>query len=431
MAEGVSRYPRSLLMVLCAALTLSLAVFDSDSSSARRKKLSVSLPGRIWVVNGNVREQGPPDSHRRGDMKRFVNKALEMTLGKAPDVVLLQQLNASSADWLAGEFSRITGRTFRVLLSPADSVRSNGPKMSRRDDSAILINSGTMRTVDSGKFAVSQRPRSAKRIATQQAVPWAELIERGKSPDRLRTAVTSIHFPTHRSFKGRRTSHRHKARWSRKLHRLLAARMPDQGVGDNRVPILAGDFNARMCELPTSYRRRNCHPTKFNKVLTEFNYREAFHVGDFPYRDTGFIDFIFTRGNIVDMARDYEFHDHPNLYSDHPVMAALIEDEDSTGPRRADRPRVQRLFGHLIVQGWGYDMAGWDGGTGFRRWLLYRRTEESVSWELIARLSHAIYRDLEVDASEGEAFYYRVIGEDWAGNLSKPSRQGNVSRNPQ
>ena len=389
--------------------------------------------GRIWVINANVREHSPQDARRHSDMRNFVDRALEMARGDSPDIVLLQQVNLSATRWLRGAFERRTGHRFVAIESPPMRVRSDTPSRNGvvRDDSAILVNASTTRSVDHGTFRVSQDREAARRLPITQVVPWAEVIERPGAGPQLRATFTSLHYPTHRAFVSRPQSHTHKARWSARLSGLVGKQMPDQGIGDGRVPVLAGDFNARRCQLPTEDSARNCRPTRFWKTLTRLNYREAMYEAEFWRKDSGVIDFVFARGNFSDVRWDYTYKGQAGkgFYSDHRVEAVLLEDTDTTPPYMPNRPRYRPSPDYQpFICDWGGWPTGWDGGSGRKEWVVFRRKHGEDEWKVIGRVGSARFQDNEVDIHGGEVYYYRIAALDWAGNMSKPTAAIRVPR---
>lgn len=414
-----------LLIGFCLVTSVVLGVPQALSPKAvARKPFPASPPGRIWVINANVREQEVRDSRHHADMREFLSQSLGRD---APDVVLLQQVNRHSTRWLRRGYTERTRNTFRIVKGPSwlrnsepgESVRKEVPGgFLRRDDSAILVNTSTMRVISSGKVIISQRRSAAKGTPKQQVVPWARLAERGHDPDLLQVTTTSIHYPTHGSFQNRRLSFQHKRRWSSRLSRLLNSKMRDR-ASDNKIATLIGDFNATRCVHGTSIKYNNCHRTLFWKRMMKMGYGEALHAGE--YGDgwrRHMIDFIFHKGNVSSVFYDY-WPKGIDDYSDHGVAGALLEEEDKTPPFPPHRIHGRYTEGdhpRLFVGEGRY--GGWDGGSGWKGWRIFRRTGEVGEWDQIAVDRGRYYVDREVTVTHGDTYQYLVDSVDRVGNAS-------------
>ena len=408
---------------------------------------ALSAPRRIWVVTANVREQGRHDARRHVDMRRFIRATDTFVRKEAPDVVALQQVNRRSAKWLRKAFSKKTEHRFTLAVGPRQPGRGgdvrteiesdHGRRLLRRDDTAILINTAAIRVLSKGKTHVTQPTGVGKRLPMRQMVPWAKIREKRTG---LKMTVTSIHYPTHAAFKTRRKSEEFKARSSARLTRLLDRKMHDTGPGDNRIPVLAGDFNATKCKPGTSDHEGTCRKSMFWQRMKRLSYDEALHIGEYGTRRNRMIDFIFTKGYVSDVYWDTNAQKASSgccsFYSDHGVATALLEDKDTTPPYPLEELLFERFpDGHPHLFAWddndvtGYERdGGWDGGPGEKHWLVYRRPDGEENWERIARLEDHPrfetgdrYTDTDIDLREGGTFYYQVRAEDGSGNLSRPT----------
>lgn len=406
---------------VCA--TLVIALLQIVAPSAAGKNSPRSKLGRMWVVTGNVNEQRANDAHDHSDMRLFVSETIEQTEGAAPDVVLLQQVNQSSAKWIGNAFAKRTGSRFAVAVPPGSPTlrRVASQDLSIRDDSAILVNTSTSRVLAAGKTQVTQRPRAASRTPIRQIVPWAKVMERGKGADRLKMIAASIHYPKHSAFVGRPASHQHKARWSGSLNRFLGGKLPDAGVGDGRIPVLGGDFNAQKCRLGTFDSDGTCREMNFWRTLSRLRYRDAINMmqGQSDSWVRAIIDFLFTRANVSIAHRDGA----PN-YSDHGVAAALLEDEDTTPPWRPGRGYWTTTDkGHPCLWSFANGSSGWDGGSGLKKWVVYRSVTGGNDWELAGsitdRIGNVHFMDRHVTHSGNGQLKYKVAAVDRAGNASR------------
>lgn len=431
---GLRPHACVVLITLVLALLASIQAGLKQVHAAGGGTLPVSPRGFIWVVNTNVQEHRTFDSRHHGDMKDYVLKTTWHTHPHTPDVVLLQQVNQRSTRWLAKEFSRVTGHPFGIAIRPADAIRKkvdNG-RFVKRDDSAILFNKSTIDVLASGKTEVTQRRDAVKGTPIRQVVPWAKVVELDSGNKALRMIATSIHYPTHGSFKNRRESQLHKARWSSQLSRFADSKMPTAGDGDRRVAVLGGDFNTQKCKLGTYDSDGSCRAMGFWRRLTRLGYKEPINrlLGPIDYRARPIIDFIFTRGNVANAAWD-DVNDGKG-YSDHALITALVEDEDTTPPWGAGNGRwIFDEAGHPWLRHYAGLWRGWDGGSGFRRWVIYRRMSPPEGWELIGYTKEAEFHDAEILAdteSEEDALkgnlQYVIRAEDRVGHLSVPTILG-------
>lgn len=418
--------------VLLCCMFLGAPPGLGQMSKHRDKRLPASKLGRMWVVNANVKEHEPKDARNHSDVRRFVFMAMNQTYVRAPDVVLLQEVNEAATRFLAGAFTRRTGNRFAIAVTPHGPTKTVGDRGTvTRDDSAILFNASATRVTASGKFQVIQRRATASRRPMRQVVPWATIIERGKHPDRLRMVAASIHYPKHSAFRTRKMSYSHKARWSAKLNRLLGQRVrSSSSLGG--IPVLAGDFNGLKCVLGTSDNHENCRPTKLWTRMRRLRYKEALEVGEYRRMDRKIIDFSFTQGNVSRVRFDYSYHEDSGAeyYSDHGVMAALLEDEDTTPPKPPNSPECEiEPNGDVRLYEWegGWrgsgGRTGWDGGSGLKDWLVSRRGPGQEQFKLIGRVrdhlqteSHFI--DDTVVLVDDKEYLYEIRAIDRAGNIS-------------
>jgi hypothetical protein len=273
-----------------------------------------------------------------------------------------------------------------------------------------------MKVLSRGTLTVRQERRSATETPIETVVPWAKLAEKGTHQQRLRLTAPSIHFPRPQAFETTRSGHLQKARWTARISRFLNRKLPGGGVGDNRIPVLAGDFNARRCVSGTmDYGTKTCDHTLFWRKVKKLNYREALLVGDYNEK---LIDFIFTRANVsrVWLADVYKPESDRFYYSDHGTMAALLEDEDETPPVPPFDIGVlhdsEGLMPLWIIQ----ERVGWDGGTGFSKWLIYRRPA-GEPWTLAGTTKGYKFIDSNFDEQPHEWVEYKVGGIDRSGNI--------------
>lgn len=437
----LSRKPaiRSLGVVFGISVVVSLLQVVLGPARVEAWELSRSRLGRIWVVSANVKEHEASDVKDREDMRNVLKVTLGRVTYATPDVILLQQVDRSSAQWLKNAFSNATGDRFVVAGGPARTPRADKGATVRRDDSAILVNASTSRVLATGNTQVTQRPNLASRKPMTQIVPWAKVVEKGSPKERLKAIVSSIHYPKHSAFINRSASQLQKARWSVKLHRFLNHIMPTAGVGDGRLAVLGGDFNTQKCKVGTYDVDGTCKEMRFWNRLTRLGYKDPINIEmvDKDIRTRPIIDFLFSRANVV-VPRFYsKFNREFEYFSDHGIGAGLLEDEDTTAPWGPSSGRWRYTDqGHPCLWGFAQGKSAWDGGSGAKEWLFYRRLEGDEDWTLIKRLPYRFdgyyhggmgittFIDFDQTQSTGDQLEYAIAVRDRAGNVSSMVRMG-------
>ena len=372
-------------------------------------------------------------------MRLFVQEAIVQTANESPDVVLLQQVSRSSTAYLKKAFSRATGDRFVIGAGPARQTRAEeGPRV-RRDDSAILVNVSTSRVLATGKTTVTQRPKYASRTPMIQVIPWVKVVEKGDRGPRVRTIAASIHYPKHSAFKNRTVSHLQKQRWSAKLSRFLNRKLPNGRIGDGRIAVLGGDFNAQKCKLGTFDQNGTCREMGFWRTLTKLGYRDPINMVliDKDLSSRPVIDFIFSRAFVSQASFDGRFARGEWTYSDHGVGAGLLEDVDTTPPNRPETGKWRLTDdGHPCVWSFAANSAGWDGGSGTKEWILYRKVRDE-KWGVVKKLDYkgtgdTRFVDSEFTPVPGDKPQYGVASADRAGNVSRiiPAVHFSRSRGP-
>jgi endonuclease/exonuclease/phosphatase family metal-dependent hydrolase len=360
-------------------------------------------------------------------MRNFVERTMRgVGLFTAPDVILLQQVNRRSTEWLRMAFKRHSTYKYKTVLrpSPMRGTRSNNPVVKdimggtavKRDDSAILINTETTRVLSRGKITLTQPDSTASRNPIHQVIPWAKVVEKGSSGTRLRMIVPSIHYPRPNAFTTHRVDRLQKVKWSEHLSRVFKQKINDRGRGDSRISVLAGDFNATECLPWANAWRPSCPKTIFWKNMRRLGYTAALRLFGRHGHHRVLVDHIFADSFVSNAIRDHKFKD----YSDHGVVMAWLEDEDNTPPTP---PRIARWrltpdnHPKLLFSTRWPPSSDWQ--TGISHYRIYRAGEQMKDPTFLDEVDGVVpYIDTSVDLSDGRRYHYQVRAVDRAGNLS-------------
>ena len=299
------------------------------AGAAVTMRLGTTPAGRLTVVIANVAEYlNVRDNRRHADLTNFARRAklvldAQRRAGKpvhTPDLVLLQEVDAATADAVARRLTRALGRHYAVAAGASRGLRpaaGRGAVVRHRTRShalltratAVLYNTHTMRRPTSARmitFAYPKRQmwttRQCRRAHVScQANMWESRqtpIFRIKAKRSGRTyAVASVHFVPYRFLRprlheGQRAGFR-EALWIKRLHATMARAYP------HLQQIMGGDFNEYLCIDGEHAGRPRCAGTPmtpmYGAVLAAPSYHWAFASG---------IDHLFTQQRIVTSGKD-------------------------------------------------------------------------------------------------------------------------------
>lgn len=323
-------HPSRRLAGLAAILGLSCLSLVTSSAQAGPLCRNESPDGQIAVANNNVEERDPPDMANHADMHRFVDRLIDGAgsasghqIPYTPDVLLLQEVRGSSADYIGRLLTAATGCRFKLAVSPGERyvLRDGNPTYFR--ETAILLNIDTMEKVGrSGylvsKYTASEGTRGMKRAFKSHAWGMARDLQSGQT-----ISLASVHFAKDGSLRSMRIARKVKNRWSRQLASHLRRKFPNADLS-----AIGGDFNAHRC----NYGDYNCPGAPFWRSLQrDFNYRDSYWaIHDFGRH----IDYIFAKRFVVDADKDDEYDQYKDpFYSDHQFRWATLASKDVVPPK--------------------------------------------------------------------------------------------------
>ena len=335
----------NLLIFGTAAVLLVLALPACAPSFAHRVA-DASRDAKVMVVSANLRESHPSwpdditgapysDLDSMGELSNFVNH-LGKTLPAPPDVLLLQEVIAPSAQETARLLAKKFGLPYRVVIV-GGYTNQVGPKFDgfkHKQNTAILINTAQIEVVGKvGFMTLSARPGDwsldAFGVAQEQA---HALLEDRKSGEKL--AVMSIHWPSTPKFVSMTQATLRRADFARRATKFMTEHFP---AADIRV--MGGEFNVNRCGIWRESLNCDEHPayetitrqrhsfhdavyTVSRHSLQAFN-RQVYNRKGVRHR----IDYIFTTGKVITASRSIGYDEQkftPKFFSDHRYDYAWI-----------------------------------------------------------------------------------------------------------
>ena len=297
-----------------------------------------SPAGQLLVLTANLKKAVPRD-RIDSEIIKFAQR-VPTVVPFAPDAVLLQEVVESSAARVAELLEETTGFGFEVAVTPGPE-----PIVGTKDDqivvrnSAILVNSRSLRVVGEGNFvASSYSSRDAASDVKPRIKEHPHCLTRTTSGS-IDLPLVSIHFVTNEKFAASAMGFSYKAQWAREVMNFVRTQYPPGDVP--QVPVIGGDFNNRRCLR--SREKVACEVWPFWHVLTEQGgFRDAVferHGGSeksLAAQTNGRrrIDYVFVRGAILDASHDVGYRARRgdrDFYSDHQLLWALVgPNEDSS-----------------------------------------------------------------------------------------------------
>lgn len=296
-----------------AALCLLLGLYGTPAQAAS----SDTEPYRVLVVTANLREAyGADDVSDHQDMAIFVDR-LTAQVPLTSDVLLLQEVRHSSAQWVAQRLSDQTGSQFVVTVDPGAKPTHQEGRLTRFRETAILLNHDTMAGDGPGTYLPtrpksSEVPEGAKPSITEHAVIGS--VERSTG---MALSFASVHFPP----KNRLRDSVEKAvrmRWAQNVANYTDDRYP------STLRSVGGDFNSSRCITGGG---DGCSLSPFWSGITE---NERYRDGVYSVAHNGGVDFVFTGAGTyqadVDSTYDPDkaWGDSTRFYSDHRFRWAVL-----------------------------------------------------------------------------------------------------------
>jgi hypothetical protein len=266
--------------VLAAAVTLALPATASAAPLASTTPPPGSGPvpasGQLTILNANVAEYlNHKDNLQRQDLSNFAQRAKLVLAARqaagvpvqTPDLVFLQEVDASTARAVAIRLSHVFAASYVVAGAPGTGpARGDGAVVLHRGKrhalftraTAVLYNVATMNPPASGPLITFSYPKrqmwTTRRCAASTIACSANLWESRQSALFGFTAkatgrgyaVASVHFVPAWFLRPQLTSTQQpgfrEAHWISRLQTAMDAAFP------GATQILAGDYNTRLCD---------------------------------------------------------------------------------------------------------------------------------------------------------------------------------------
>ena len=280
-----------------------------------------SPEGQLLVVSTNLQEAWGTEANNNSEMDNYVDRLLNQ-LPYVPDVLLLQEVKLRSARYVKNRLTTATGETYVFGWKPPRQPWTQNPKRRWEMDNGILINSATVRKLDTGGWIdlTYERRHALDQVERVETTRHSRVLVQEREGD-LTLAGSSVHLQY--GHLKERFDTLYQNQWTDKLATTMANRYPDA------VRVIAGDFNKDRCVGDSDV--RSCTKAPFWENLTSADYA----YDDALYRvfrngkegvGLGGVDFIFTTGKPEDAGSDttYDKSNNATFYSDHRFFWALI-----------------------------------------------------------------------------------------------------------
>lgn len=280
-----------------------------------------SPEGQLLVVSTNLQEAWQDEANNNSEMDNYVSRLLDQ-VPYVPDMLLLQEVKLKSARYVKNLLTSQTGDTYVFGWKPPRQPWTQNPDRRWEMDNGILINSETVRKLDTGgwidlTYALKHAADKSNRIETTRHARVSVAERQGG----LKLAGVSVHLQYGHLIERFDTLYQNK--WTNRLATVMQNKYP------NAVRVIAGDFNKDRCVGDSDV--RSCTKAPFWENLTgpDYAYDDALYR---VFRNgkegvgLGGVDFIFTTGQPDDAGSDtsYDKSDNSTFYSDHRFFWALI-----------------------------------------------------------------------------------------------------------
>ncbi|WP_051845021.1 discoidin domain-containing protein [Streptomyces sp. NRRL S-813] len=259
------------LIPALAAVLVAATVGLADLHRFGPEHARASSSAGALVVSADLQDAvRPADAADTHDLDTFVRR-LTASTPRPPDVLLLTEVLGPGAHRIADRLTAATGKGYQVLLAPGRSAfLADGAVR----ESAIVVNTTTMRVADKGRFVRVQGEDQASAAVTQKATALRlPLISAHAAGDPLPAA--------------------------QQLHTVVAGLAGTAGPQD-AVTVLGGDYRAGRCVDPSAYQPVDCAAQAFWTTLTSaYGYDDAFFARSAAptLKNTAY---VFARGNVTD-----------------------------------------------------------------------------------------------------------------------------------
>jgi hypothetical protein len=326
--NGKAFLGRSLVAGMGVALVLTAGGGASSIKAHAIASCTLSPEGQVLVVSDNVFEADKSDARKPADMKRFVARMKKMA-PFAPDLVLVQEVRARAVKSIKKYLVDKLGCSFSIAADAGKTPWQWQKKYTHLlgQDTAVLVNDDSMHTRKTGYIKTGyKRSDAAKGVPIKtKKVAWAKVVEKDQSDENekpLKVVAASVHYPRGNDFKNAATSERVKKQSSRKIANKLEKIIPDGTPENNKMHVIAGDFNTHRFSGNPS----NENPAYHLLTHPPYNYTDGI-IEHATGGNPNPIDFLFSTGKSLSAEVDNNnTHDpkSPKFYSNHDLRWSLI-----------------------------------------------------------------------------------------------------------
>jgi hypothetical protein len=394
------------------AVLVALLVGLSAGAPRPGEAASRNTPNdRLTILTANLLEGfDNRDLRDMSEMKVFTRRVLEL-VPNFPDAMLLQEVRAKSARYVARLMTRKTGQRYRVAVNAAKKPYRRHAGTAVKQDCAIVVNATTVRITGARGYFKTRYKQGGRRTVKKNAYAFVTRRD-GDGSNSIATALMSTHVPG--SDLAQRVT-----RMAAFLERRYPMSSPTQ------MSVIGGDFN----RVAASGQWDSPRFHRWWRILTgkRFGYVDTVYSAE---RNRG-INFVFARRGVVNAGWDdkYDFRtardDKTRFYSDHAFRWAVVKN-DRDDPTR---PVVDRSY---YNKGNPSIFLRWRESTdptfkGVMRYAVWRSTGGGAYRRInTSHVTHYVDRRVV----RNRMYRYYIVATDGSGNrarsevLEKPTTQG-------
>jgi hypothetical protein len=372
---------------------------------AQAVRLPESPLRQALIVTANVREsKAGRDLRNPGDMRLFVGAVLD-EVRYDPDVLLLQEVRRKSARFIVNELSSRTGSNYRLVVDPGPDPWRKGSNKAILTETAIVLNTDTMRTIDGGGYVRTSFSRREARRGVKPVTKSHAFMLAGEDGSSFSLPLASVHFSLDSELRTQRVAKRKRKEWARIVSSKLADRYGAKTA--DRARVIGGDFNAGRCAGGTRSWQEDCNLSPFWRYLTaDRGYRDSVWTADAMVG----VDIVFTNKSVVNAGIDRG----KASYSDHRFRWAIVGGDDQAPPVTPSAETFTWDAARVKID-WTESSDGWSVLAGYEVW----KSTNGDDFRKIRTSRKTVWSDLNVQ--RGKTYWYYVRALDGAGNKSAPS----------
>jgi hypothetical protein len=261
----------------------------------------IAFDVELLVVTANLDEAyGREDTRAHEELDRFVAALLER-LPALPDAVMVQEVTAGAARYLARALTEASGAPYVASITPRGTRWSPYPRRRVHSETGILLNTQTLRAREGG--FVRTTLRRANVVLRSVVKENAYVVAQVRGTDQV-VPLASIHLPPGAALEAQADAEVTRSRWVHKIVAFLGAH------GRHAAAVIAGDFNDHRT-------------ARFWRELTSGRHGLRDALAEHRGRGAG-VDFIFSASPVIDAGVDASFSSRRSRYSDHRFRWSLI-----------------------------------------------------------------------------------------------------------